>query len=312
MKSAFLSVLLFTFAIGAVEAQQDRQMLVVIGAPGDDEFVDGFNQSAAQWAAAAAAGDMGIKRAANREALQKEIEATIALEPAEWWIVLIGHGTYDGRVAKFNLKGPDVSAEEIKEWLAPFEKNLVFINTASASAPFVPAIAGEKRVVISATKSGFELNVSHFGGFLAAALQTKAADLNKDEQVSILEAFLLAASETAEFFEKEGRLATEHALIDDNGDGRGTRGDWFEGLRVVRKTSDDAEPDGLWARSLHLIPNDLDRALGAEVRTRRNELEREVELLRNKRAEMGDEAYYARLEEIFLEIARIYQNASDS
>lgn len=312
MKSAFLSILLFSLALAAAEAQQDRQMLVVIGAPGDEEFADGFNQSAAQWAAAAAAGDMDIKRAANREDLQKEIETTIELEPAEWWIVLIGHGTYDGRVAKFNLEGPDVSADEMKEWLSPFEKNLVFINTASASAPFVPVIAGEKRVLISATKSGFEQNVSHFGGFLAAALQTETADLNKDEQVSILEAFLLAASETAEFFEKEGRLATEHALIDDNGDGKGTRGDWFEGLRVVRKTSDKAEPDGLWARSLHLIPNELDRSLSAKARARRNELEREVEILRGKRAEIGDEAYYSGLEKIFLEIGRIYKNANDS
>ena len=308
----FLVLLLAIGVAASVEAQSERQMLVVIGAEGDAEFSEGFTQAAAQWAAAAAAGDLDIKRAASREQLQAAIETAIAVPPTEWWIVLIGHGTYDGRVAKFNLVGPDVSADEMKEWLAPYEKPLVFINTASASAPFVPAIAGKNRVVISGTKSGFEQNVSHFGGFLAAALQTGAADLNKDNQVSILEAFLLAASETAEYFEKEGRLATEHALIDDNGDGKGTRGDWFEGLRVVKKTSEDAEPDGLRARNLHLVPNSLDRALSPELRARRNELERDVEKLRVKRAEIGDEAYYKQLETIFLEIARIYEGASDS
>lgn len=287
-------------------------MLIVVGAEGDAEFVEGFNQSAAQWEAAATAGDLEVKRATDREGLKAILETAVAVPPSEFWIVLIGHGTYDGRVAKFNLAGPDVSADEMKEWLAEFKKPLIFINTASSSAPFVPAIAGENRVVISATKSGFESNFSHFGGFLAAALQSEAADLNKDDQVSILEAFLLASSRTAEYFEKENRLATEHALIDDNGDGKGTRGDWFEGLRVVKKTSGDAEPDGLVARNFHLVPNDLDRALSAELRNRRNELEREVEQLRAKRAEIGDEAYYDRLEAIFLEIARIYEAAGDS
>lgn len=287
-------------------------MLIITGAEGDAEFIEGFGTSAAQWEAAAAAGDLEVKRATDREGIQAVIETAIAVPPSEFWIVLIGHGTYDGRVAKFNLAGLDVSADELKEWLAPFEKPLIFINTASASSPFVPAIAGENRVVISATKSGNELNFSHFGGFLAAALQSESADLNKDDQVSILEAFLLASSHTAEYFEKEGRLATEHALIDDNGDGKGTRGDWFEGLRVVKKTSEDAEPDGLRARNFHLVPNEIDRALSAELRVRRNDLEREVEKVRAKREEIGDEAYYKRLEAIFLEIARIYDSADDS
>ena len=51
------------------------------------------------------------------------------------WVVLIGHGTYDGRAAKFNLRGEDVSDAELAAWLEPCRRPLAVINCASASAP---------------------------------------------------------------------------------------------------------------------------------------------------------------------------------
>ena len=109
------------------------------------------------------------------------------------------------------------------------------INCASSSAPFINRLSAPDRVVVTATKSGYELNYARFGDYLSAPSPTPAADLDKDEQTSLLEAFLLASGRVAEFYEQEARLATETALIDDNGDGQGTPAAWFRGVRAVRR-----------------------------------------------------------------------------
>ncbi len=291
-----------------LRSETQRELLIVMGAEGALEFAAPFAKAATLWVEAAeAAGDVNATLVHDRAGLRAALEEHLAAAPPELWIVLIGHGTFDGRVAKFNLEGEDVSAEEFGQWLKDWNSGeLVFINTTPASAPFIPALKGPHRTVITATKSGVEVNTGRFGDFLAAALSSDLADLNKDSQVSILEAFLLASNQTKEFYEKERRIATEQALIDDNGDGKGTRGDWFEGLRMVKSLGEEGEPDGKRARNLHLVPGELDRHLSAEAKQRRNELEQAAEDLRGKKKELGEAVYYQRLEAIFREIAQIY------
>ncbi|MEM1295443.1 MAG: hypothetical protein AAGH89_08755 [Verrucomicrobiota bacterium] len=287
---------------------KDRELLIVIGAEGSLEFAVPFAEAATQWAQAAeSAGDIETTLIDSRKQLEAEIRGQLEAKPEELWIVLIGHGTFDGRTAKFNLEGEDVSATELGEWFKEWNSGeLIFINTASASAPFLPALKGPNRTVITATKSGAEVNFTRFGNYLAKSLHSNLADANKDGQISVLEAFLLAASHTAEFYEKERRLATEQALIDDNGDGKGIRADWFDGLRVAKKVGEEAIPDGQRSRNLHLVPGELDRQLSAEARARRNELELKAENLRENRAKMTEADYYEQLEQIFVEIAEIY------
>ncbi len=311
MQRLFATAVLLTLQPLIAAAEAKRELLVVVGAEGSLEFAAPFAEAATLWVQAAeTAGDVKATLVRNRNALKSALEQKLAQPPPELWIVMIGHGTFDGRAAKFNVEGEDFSAAELGEWLKPWKTGeLVVINTASASAPFIPALKGPNRTVITATKSGAEVNLTRFGGFLTKALLSRDADLNKDSQVSVLEAFLLASSHTAEFYEKERRLATEMALIDDNGDGKGTRGDWFAGLRVTRKVGEEAIPDGRRARNVHLIPGEMDRQLTAEARQRRNALELKAEDLREKRGELGDAEYYRRLEAIFVEIARIYADA---
>ena len=117
-------------------------------------------------------------------------EATRTNSPL--WLVLIGHGTFDGQTAKFNLRGPDLSADDLAEWLKPLNRPLAVIDCSSERS--VPERAvGPKRVVITATKSGFEQNYARFGDYLAAAIVDPQADLDKDGQTSLLEAFLIAS-----------------------------------------------------------------------------------------------------------------------
>src|SRR5262249_50255186 len=124
------------------------------------------------------------------------LRATIAqqsLKGPPLWLILIGHGSYDGKQARFNLRGPDLSATNLATWLKPFQRPQAVINTSSSSSPFLNALSASNRVIITATRSGSEQNYARLGDYLAAAIADTAADLDKDGQVSVLEAFLLAS-----------------------------------------------------------------------------------------------------------------------
>jgi hypothetical protein len=323
------------------EASRPR-VVVVIGAPGTDEYAAMFRDWAEAWRAAADVGGAQFtllgadapSPSASPEITAVELELELKPEAdgvhvapiaddrvrlqdllavhAErpdadvLWLVLLGHGTFDGDVAKFNLRGPDVSANELGEWLKPIETSVALINCASASAPFLPAVAGPNRIVIAATKSGFELNFARFGKYLADAIGDAAADLDKDGQTSLLEAYLTACRGVAEFYESDQRLATEHALLDDNGDGLGTPAAWFRGVRATQRAKEGAALDGLRAHQLHLVRSDRESDMPSEVRERRDELELELAALRDKKTELGEDAYYEQLEPLLVELARLY------
>ena len=227
----------------------------------------------------------------------------------ERWIVLLGHGTFDGKEAKFNLRGPDLSATNLATWLEPFQRPLAVINTASASGPFLAKLSRPGRVIITATRSGYEQNYARFGQYFSAAISDLKADLDKDGQVSLLEAFLMAAHQVAEFYTTEGRLATEHALIDDNGDGLGTPADWFRGIRAVKKPAQGASLDGLRAHQFNLIRSEAERLLSPALRSRRNELELAVMQLRESKESMPVDEYYNQLEKLLLDLAHLYESA---
>jgi hypothetical protein len=151
------------------------------------------------------------------------------------------------------------------------------------------------------------MNYARFGDYLSAAMAGSAADLDKDEQTSLLEAFLTASRRTSEFYESEGRLATETALVDDNGDKLGTSADWFQGHRAVRAAQEGAEADGALAHRMHLIRSTRELNMPPEVRRRRDELEQAIAALRQSKEESTDEdQYYAKLEPILIELARLY------
>ena len=115
------------------------------------------------------------------------------------------------------------------------------------------------RIVVTATKSGNEMNFARFGQYLAEAIADPRADLDKDGQVSLLEAFLTASGRVEEYYRTHAQLATEHALLDDNGDRLGTPADWFRGVRATKRAKDGAQLDGLRAHQLHLIPSDREQ-----------------------------------------------------
>ena len=166
-------------------------------------------------------------------------------------------------------------------------------------------------MIVTATRSGYEQNYARFGQFVAEAIADPAADLDKDEQTSLLEAFVMASRRVVEFYEAEGRLATEHALLDDNGDGLGTPSDFFRGVRAVKKPAEGATVDGLRAHQLHLVRSERELKMPPEIRVRRDELELTVARLRDSKEKLGEDEYYRRLENLMTELAKLYSSQAE-
>ena len=298
----------------AVTAEQ-RTVLIVLGAEGEADYKAGFAAQVPLWAEAATRAGakpvvVGAAPETETETDWAQVKRTLEAEPkagtGELWIVMIGHGTFDGKESKFNLRGPDLAAGDLATWLKPFGRPLAVINTASASAPFIGKLSGPNRVVVTATRTGKEQNFARFGPYLAEAIGDAKSDLDQDGQTSLLEAFLSASARVKEFYKTEGRLATEHALIDDNGDGLGTPAEWFRGTRATKQAKDGAELDGTRARNLPLVRSDAEEKLAPEQRTRRDELELAVEALRETKSKAAEADYYRDLERLMLELARVY------
>jgi hypothetical protein len=181
---------------------------------------------------------------------------------------------------------------------------LVFVHTGSASEPFAKALKGERRVMVTATKSGDEVFYTRFGKPFAEAIGgLREADVDQDGQVSVLEAFLHATVQVKGFYEAEERISTEHALVEDNADGVGTRSEVFEGTRP--KAGTKVPVDGARARQVVLVPGEEEKLLTEEQRARRDVLETELEALKGRREAMGEEEYYAVLEKLLVELAGI-------
>jgi len=289
-------------------------VIVVIGAPGAPEYQPAFVEAARGFGHAAKTGglrlvEVGVSTggASDRDRLRELLAREVSSGATPLWLVLVGHGTFDGRDAKLNLRGPDVSSKDLAAWLQPIKRPVVVINTASASGPFIAHLTGPDRIIVTATRSGREQNATRLPRLLAAAIVDATADLDKDGQTSLLEAWLAASGRVRASFEEEGLLATEHALLDDNGDGKGTQATFFEGLRPAKKPQGDTSLDGARAHQIHLVPSPAERSLSPELLRRRDELEQKVARLRAQRDTLAADEYYRRLEPLALELARLYQ-----
>ena len=212
------------------------------------------------------------------------------------FVFLIGHGSFDGKEAKFNLVGPDLSAADYNALLSGLAtRRIVVFNMASASGEFVKSLSAKGRIVITATRSGQESNATRFAGYFIAALNANDADTDQDGHVSVLEAFVYANRLTADFYARAGRLATEHALLEDNGDGVG-----HEKVEAG---------EGLLARATYLdslsIGEAAANATAGRLMKERTRLEAEIEQLIARKQNMPEGEYEATLERLFIELAKV-------
>ena len=315
MRLLLLSVLLLTLAKPAAEIAifnevNERRVMIITGAGGEEEYTELFAKWGGDLAKAFDGNAVEMVHITNKPedtGARKTVESTlkkwVEKSDGEIWILLVGHGTFDGKAAKFNLVGNDVSDADFKHWLKLHRGPLVFINTSSCSAPFIRSLSGPNRVVATATKSGYEQNFCRFGGYMAAALGQAEADLDKDGAVSVLEAFLIASRQAAEFYRENDRLVSENALLDDNGDGMGTPADWFRGVRTQKKAKGKSSADGKLSRLVFPVIPAAEKDIPAPLRKKRLAAEAKIETLRSLKKTLEAEIYYRDLEKLFLELA---------
>jgi hypothetical protein len=218
---------------------------------------------------------------------------------SQFVLVLIGHGAGEGPQTRIDLPGPDLDAADVARLLAMFPtQRVALVNLTSASGDMIPTVAGANRVVVTATKTAYERNESHFGHFFVEALTKDRADTDKDGRVSLLEAFRYAALETRRFYENGSLMQTEHPQLADDGANAGS-----------------AEPtgragDGALARRFFLDGGPVATlASGVDPRlttlyAEEFALQEQVEQLRSKKGRMTADAYDAALEPLLISLAR--------
>jgi hypothetical protein len=305
MLTRITMLLLALVATPPVVCAQSTHLLIVVGLAGDPEHGELFKK----WGmtlADTATQKLGVAKdhvtllteaAATREGVVKAFGALAAAEADDTVVVvLFGHGTYANKTAKFNLTGPDMTPQDFEPLLARLKsKRVVFVNTASASAPFVEALSGPGRVVVAATRTGGEMFATLFGGPFVEAFSNESADSDHDGKISILEAFEYARKTVAASYQREGLLPTEHAILDDNGDKEGS-------IEPGREAKDGQSAAVLAIGSLRqqaLPADEKVRALYAE----RTQIERRIEALKLLKSGMDPAKYESELETLATELA---------
>ncbi|HJO18039.1 MAG: hypothetical protein QF507_00160 [Vicinamibacterales bacterium] len=303
---------LFIVSAGASTSAQQRFALIVSGASGGSPYAERYDR----WRGALVSSlrsDLHFQEEdlfvlaeipgprvgrASQEGI-RQVTRTLARrlsDDATLLVVLIGHGTFDGIDAKFNLVGPDLDAAEWRSLLEPLPGRLIFANTTSASFPFLEYLTGERRIVITATNSPEQRYETQFAAFFVEAFKTEASDFDKDGRVSIWEAFTRASSGVGRWYEQQGRVSTERPILDDTGDG-------------VGKVAGEPGLDGTLARRVF-----LDRSVEADqlsdqrlagLLDQRNILELEVEVLKAQVGQLARHTYEAEMEILLLKLARV-------
>jgi hypothetical protein len=301
-----VALLLGIFAC-VLRAHAAAYYVVVAGLGGEPDYEQRFTAAAKDldrvFKASTNAAHVYTLTASQATAAQlRETLAAVARDSKtddDFVLVLIGHGSYDGVEYKFNVVGPDVTAAEIAELCnrIPARRQLV-VNTTSASGGSMAALERPGRAVIAATKSGTEKNATVFVRYWVEGLQDPAADTDKSDSISAMEAFTYATRKTAAFYDSQKRLATEHAVFDDVG-----RGD------PVREAGNG---QGLLMSSITVLrlggnleaSNDPNKRALLE---KKENLEQKIDELKYKKAAMDPDDYKKQLTAALVELARVQE-----
>jgi len=231
-----------------------------------------------------------------------DILRSLAKEDDSLLILLLGHGTFDGSEYKFNLVGPDISGSELKTYLQRFKQQVILVASTSCSGPLIRVLSGPGRVIITATKSEFENNDTVFAEYFVEGFKGHQADTDKNGRVTVLEAYQYATHKVEAWFKENGRLATEHALIEDTGDRNG-----------VAQPS-PANGEGLLASKIALGDETAPSAVGLATRpelqqlqTAKKRLEDDIQALKYNKDHLPAAEYDRQLESLLVKLAQTNQ-----
>jgi hypothetical protein len=237
-----------------------RWAVILVGIPGDGAHADLFRKTADAWQTwltyslqipvgqvlqfpAAPAKAQAEKDPSAAPLTAETIRTTFAdlskkLGPDDsLWVFTLGHGNYDGKRAWFHVAGRDPSQEDFGRWLSEIRcREQVIWLTHASSGWFVKPLSKPGRIVIAATAADDESNETEFPQALAAVIAKplKTLDADQDGRLSVAELFSAVVQEVANRFKNDNRLPTEHAQLDDDGDGKGSE-------NIVPQTKSDED-----------------------------------------------------------------------
>jgi hypothetical protein len=288
-----------------------RYALVIQGAAGDEQYGelhrgwlntlvglmrDRFKYDAAHLTVLADQAQAGEQRSTAENVRAALGAMATAMTPADQLIVvLIGHGGGDGADAKFNLVGADLNVAQWKALLDPIKGRVAVVDTTSASFAYLAGLTAPGRVVITATSTYSQKYHTMFPDYFIKALTTSTADLDKDGRISLLEAFTFASGGVKQYYEQKGTMATETAVIDDDGDGKG---------RDAAATG----PDGAIAAVTYFEAPNVPTSTNPEIQrllARQRELTEQMDDLRRRRGFMTQQDFDAQFEKLALELAEV-------
>lgn len=278
------------FFLNSFVAKADIYVTVVQGLGGEPAFEENFHSQSQTIVDASASVTDTDKITffnsddATRENLLAHFSSQSALmnDSDRAVIYLIGHGSFDGEEYKFNIPGIDITTQDLLNVMDSFPgQNHFLLNTSSTSGALLEPLENENRILVAATRNGIERNATFFGEYFVEALGSEDADLNKNNNISIEEAFAYAQRQVEEHFESQGQLATEHAELVGDGSAQ------FTLARINPVVISSENP-----RIVELQEQNLD-------------IDRQIESLQLRRTELENQDYIEQLQELILQSARI-------
>lgn len=293
-------VILCTLMLLSFNAAAATRAIVISGLGGNVEYNQAFDEQtgvavdALQTITASPEHVVYLQGAnANRESVLDTIDALVQevsqLKASDdaidtFVLVMMGHGNVNRDGWKFNLSGPDLSTSDLVGALAPLEvARQVIVASTSASGALLQALSQPGRTVITATKSGGELNAVRFTEYFAEALASDAADVDRNELLSVEEAFIFANNLTVRYYEEQKLLASEHARLD------------------------GGDATSVTLATLGALRDAQDNPAVAALLDERAILESSFYEVKARKSSMTDTDYYAELEAVLIDIATLQQ-----
>lgn len=281
---------LLAAALSTASAFGSTYVLTVAGLGGEPDYDQRFTLWATDTDKILRNGtsDRVVDTLKGADATKAKVEASLnkiasQAKPSDAFVLmLIGHGTFDGTEYKFNLPGPDITGTELASLMnkVPATRQLV-VDMTSCSGGAAQAFKHDNRTVITATKSGTERNATLFARYWVEALRDPAADVDKNETISALEAFQYADKKTSEFYKDQKRIATEHAQVDDQ-----QRAASFPLLRFG---------------SAAAVANDPAKK---DLVSKREEIENKIDALKYQKGLMAPADYNKQLTQLLIELSK--------
>lgn len=298
--SGLASLMLCTLALTSFNAAAATRAIVIAGLGGNVEYNQAFDEQTGIAAEAlqtiTASGEHVVYLQAgdaSRESVLDTIDALVQevgqLKETDdaidtFVLVMMGHGNVNRDGWKFNLSGPDLSTSDLVGALAPLEvARQVIVASTSASGALLQALSQPGRTVITATKNGGELNAVRFTEYFTQALASDAADVDRNELLSVEEAFIFANNLTVRYYEEQKLLASEHARLE------------------------GGDATSVTLAALGALRDAQDNPAVASLLDERAILESSFYEVKARKSSMADADYYAELEAVLIDIANLQQ-----